>query len=290
MVAPPLFHRSQLLLGERVMARLATTRVILVGIGGVGSWTAEGLVRSGIGHLTMVDSDTICITNVNRQLQATTLNVGKSKVDELAMRLRTINPEADIVAHNGLYTESTKTEFDLARYDYVLDAIDSLSPKLGLIIDALATDATLFSCMGASAKIDPTQVRTSSIWATENCPLARRIRKRLRRHKVSREFQVVHSSELLQNAGQESACGTDRCFCPRFVEGPDGQPQEAHEWCSHKAFINGSLVTVTAAFGMALASLVIADVTRLCTGQPGPARASHKVRKRMAATDESALD
>ena len=260
MAGPAQFHRSELLVGPAAMARLAATRVILFGLGGVGSWCAEALVRSGVGHLTLVDSDCVCITNVNRQVQALAGNVGRYKVDELAARLRAIHPGAEIVARREVYGPDSMHGFGLESHDYVLDAIDSLSPKLALIIQALGLGRTLFSAMGASAKLDPTRVRVASIWDSQNCPLARRIRKRLRRHDVTTDFRVVYSEELLPNEGDVLACGTPACLCPRRAVTESGEPQEAHEWCSQKAFLNGSMVTVTATFGMCLASLVINDV------------------------------
>ncbi len=256
-----MFHRSELLVGPRVTERLARSRVILFGVGGVGSWCAEALIRSGIGHLTIVDSDCVCITNVNRQLQATSGNVGRYKVDELATRLRAINPDAEVVPRREAWGLETSTTFALETFDYVLDAIDSLSPKLGLIDNTLATGRTLFSSMGASGKLDPTRVRVASIWDSHGCPLARRLRKRLRRRGIQTPFKVVFSLEpLLENRGETAACGTEACYCPRFAIGDDGEEGEAHEWCSHKAFINGSMAPVTAAFGFALASLVVNDV------------------------------
>ncbi len=261
MKSDAMFHRSELLVGHDVIARLAGSRVILFGVGGVGSWCAEMLVRSGIGHLTIVDSDCVCVTNVNRQLQALPGNVGRYKVDELATRLRAINPDAEIVPRREAWGLETCEDFALDSFDYVLDAIDSLSPKLGLIDNTLAAGVTLFSSLGASGKLDPTRIRTATIWESHGCPLARRLRKRLRRRGIETPFKVVFSLEpLLANQGEEAACGTDACHCPRFAIGPDGATGEAHEWCSHKAFINGSMAPVTAAFGVALSSLVINDV------------------------------
>jgi len=255
----PLFQRSELLVGPAVMERLRRSRAILFGVGGVGSWCAEALIRSGLGHLTLVDSDCVCITNVNRQLQALPSNVGRYKVDELAGRLRTINPEAEIVPIREAYGLETRDGFGIETFDWVLDAIDSLSPKLGLIEHALAHGRTLFSSMGASGKLDPTRVRVANIWDSCACPLARRVRKRLRRHKVSAPYKVVFSEELVPNQGAAPACGTPSCLCPRVALGPGGERGEAHEWCSQKAFINGSMAPAVIAFGVALASLVIAD-------------------------------
>ena len=270
MPASPLFHRAELLLGPTVMEKLAATRVILFGVGGVGSWTAEALVRTGIGHVTLVDSDVICVTNVNRQLMATPAAVGRLKVEELATRLRSIHPAAEIVAVPRVYDLDSMNDFGLGSFDYVLDAIDSLSNKLGLLMQCLELGVPVFSAMGAACKLDASAVRVASIWKTERCPLARRVRKRLRHHHVTGDFLCVYSEEVVPNHPVAPACGTDRCFCPRRVVGLDGQPGEAHEWCSQKAVINGSLVHVTATFGMVLSGLVIQDVIRRVgrTGSP----------------------
>jgi tRNA threonylcarbamoyladenosine dehydratase len=265
----PVLNRAELLVGPAGMDRLQATRVILFGIGGVGSWTAEALVRSGIGHLTLVDSDAVCITNVNRQVQATLRNVGRPKVDEMAARLRLLNPATQVVPLQALYGLRTKDDFSLPTYDYVVDAIDSLSPKLGLILQCLQMAEprpTLFATMGASSKVDPTRVRTGSIWESIGDPLARRIRKRLRHHDVTGDFQVVYSDEVRVQQGEAAACGTSACLCPK-APAADGA-EAPHEWCSSKAFINGSLVQVTATFGMCLASLVVNDVLRRAGAMP----------------------
>jgi len=270
-----LFQRTGLLVGPAVLARLAGTRVILFGVGGVGSWCAEALIRSGVGHLAIVDSDCVCVTNVNRQIQALPGRVGRLKVEELGARLREINPSAEVMAHARPYGPDTRDTFAIETYDYVLDAIDSLSPKLGLIEHALLAGRTLFGTMGASAKLDPTKVRVASIWETAGCPLARRIRKRLRRHGITTDFKVVHSEELLLNQGPPTDCGTGNCLCPRFATLPDGTAAPAHGWCSRKSYVNGSVVMVTAAFGMALASLVVNDVV----ARVGPAPVRRSVRR-----------
>jgi len=262
MAGSPLFHRTELLVGPDVVDRLAATRVILFGVGGVGSWCAEALVRSGIGHLAMVDADAVCITNVNRQLQATPEAVGQPKVVELQKRLQTINPGARVDAITRIFGLATRDSFDIGNFNYVLDAVDSLSNKLGLIEYAVDHGATLFSAMGASAKLDPTRIKVSSIWETEVCPLARRIRKRLHRHGFAGDFLCLYSDEYIPNHSTAPICGTAECHCPRFMRGPDGEPMPAHEWCSSKKKINGSMVHVTATFGMMLAGLVVQDVVR----------------------------
>jgi tRNA A37 threonylcarbamoyladenosine dehydratase len=145
-----IFRRSELLLGSEAMARIARKRVIIFGVGGVGSWCAESLVRSGIHQLTIVDADSVSVTNINRQLMATTKTVGQVKVDALKERLLSINPEAEITALQQVFTEETAEEFHLEDYDYIIDAIDSLKDKVALILSACKTNAKLFSSMGAA--------------------------------------------------------------------------------------------------------------------------------------------
>jgi tRNA A37 threonylcarbamoyladenosine dehydratase len=271
-LAKPMFQRTELLLGPETMDALWKTRVILFGVGGVGSWCAEALVRSGIGHLAIVDSDCVCITNVNRQLQALPGTVGRIKVEVLAQRLRDISPAADIKVFPIAYDESTADSFDMQSYDYVLDAIDSLSHKLGLIRKALSLGCRLYSSMGASARLDPTKVRTGSLWKTRDCPLAMRVRKRLRRHGITTAITVVYSEELPRESMETSDCGTPACHCPRRAFSLDGEEVDAHEWCSSKKYINGSIMPVVATFGMSLSSLVIGDVVERCGGLPGGKR------------------
>lgn len=266
----PQFLRSQLLVGKDGLDALSSTRVILFGAGGVGSWTAEALVRSGVGHLTIVDSDVICVTNVNRQIQATSRNVGKSKVEALAGRLRDINPNADIEARMEVYDWDNSARFDLRSYDYVLDAIDSVANKVLLLFNALRDEAKVFSAMGASAKLDPARVRVGSFWSVEGCPLAKHVRKRVRTRMrnsgISGDFLCVYSDEQRPGYDGPITCGTAECFCPASdQDGNDGPP--AHEWCSKKKQINGTMVHVTAVFGFYLAGLVIRDVVGSSQGQ-----------------------
>ena len=223
------FHRNELLLGKRGVEALAETRVILFGVGGVGSWCAEALIRSGVGHLAMVDNDVVCETNINRQLQATFPNLGRPKVEALRERLLQINPDAQIDAVAKLYNLESSTGFDLGSYDYVIDAIDSLSHKVGLIAQAMESGTTLFSAMGAACKLDPSRIRTASIWKTQGCKLARVVRKRLRRRGVEGDCLCVYSEE----------------------------PTEPREGDAH-----GSMVHMTGIFGFQLAGLVVRDVYR----------------------------
>ena len=234
-----LFNRTELLLGSEVMARLRSCRVIIFGVGGVGSWCAECLVREGIGHLTLVDSDVVCITNCNRQLMATTKTIGEPKVEALRRRLLEINPEADILALQKTFSKETAGEFCLESYDYVIDAIDSLRDKVELIMQG---GPVLFSSMGAALRIDPTKVRVSEFWKVKGDPLAAAMRSTMRRNKLlpARKFLCVHSEETpLPNLGTALEDGSKTYS---------------------KVQTNGSLAHITGIFGMTLAGLVVQDI------------------------------
>lgn len=264
-------NRTRLLVGDSAMQRLAQARVILFGVGGVGSWCAESLVRSGIGHLTIVDSDLVCVTNINRQLMATSHTIGQVKVEALRERLLQINPKADVQAVQEIYCAQTYQQFALENYDYVIDAIDSLSNKMDLILHATSRSLTqdgghwpkLYSSMGAALKMDSTQIRVSEFWQVDGCPLAAALRRRMRRsHRFpGRKFQCVWSPEVLPNRGKTTACGTHQCMCPKG--GAVGRPDLAsHEWCSSKAQINGSMVHITAIMGFTLSGLIVQDIVQ----------------------------
>ena len=241
-----IFQRSELLLGDEAMQQIGSKRVIIFGVGGVGSWCAESLIRSGIRHLTIVDSDRVCASNINRQLMATTLTVGQVKVDALRERLLSINPSAEIITIEKVFNEETADTFDLDSYDYIIDAIDSLKDKALLILLATRSKAKFFSSMGAALKIDPTRIRVTEFWKVEGDPLARMLRKRFKQNDQypKRKFQCVYSDELLQNKGP--------------------QPEEKEETLSQitKGQTNGSLAHITAIFGFTLAGLVLQDATK----------------------------
>ena len=209
------------------MGRIGEKRVIIFGVGGVGTWCAESLVRSGIRKLTIVDSDRVCITNINRQLMATTKTVGQVKVDALKERLLSINPSAEVTALQQIFTAETAENFDIGSYDYIIDAIDSLKDKTLLILMATQTDAKFFSSMGAALKLDPTRIKIAEFWKVQGDPLARALRKRFKRdgQYPKRKFQCVYSDELTE---------------------PQGEGK-------------GSVVHITAIFGFMLAGLVIQD-------------------------------
>ena len=260
----PFFNRTRLLLGDNMMKSLDETRVIIFGVGGVGSWCAEGLVRSGIGHITIVDSDRVCITNVNRQMMATSRTIGMVKVDALKERLLEINPEVEVNAIQAIYSEDTATQFDLDSYDFVIDAIDSLKDKAALILHATRSKAKFFSSMGAALKLDPLKVDVAEFWQVKGCPLARALRQRFKKRKEypRKKFLCVYSDELLDNQGKESSCGTDKCVCPKTTNATGDPSLANHEWCSSKARINGSLMHITSIFGLTLSGLVIRDISR----------------------------
>ena len=231
-----IFRRAELLFGDEGMSRIAEQRVVIFGVGGVGSWCAESLVRSGIRKLTIVDSDCVSVTNINRQLMATTKTVGQVKVDALKERLLTINPSAEITALHQVFNAESASQFGLEEYDYIIDAIDSLKDKALLILLACQTKAKLFSSMGAALKLDPTRIKTAEFWKVTGDPLARALRNRFKRDKQfpKRKFQCVFSDELLEN---------------KKPIDPDDKG-------------NGSIVHITAIFGMMLAGLVVQDAVK----------------------------
>jgi tRNA A37 threonylcarbamoyladenosine dehydratase len=252
MTVNPLFQRLGILTGGPALDALGKTSVLVFGAGGVGSWCAEALVRSGIGSLGIIDSDRVCVTNVNRQVQATAATVGRMKVEALKERLQEIHPQCVIRSFGRVFCRDAAGEFGLESADYVIDAIDSLGPKLDLIEYAAAAGKPLFASMGMAQKLDPAQLKTAGIWETAGCPLARLVRSGLRKRGFKGRFTVVYSAERLPlHRELNGACGAPRCLCP---------PGDGPEWCRSKKRINGSAVTVTAAAGMILAGLVIRDV------------------------------
>lgn len=265
----PFFNRTRLLLGDDLMKRLEDTRVIIFGVGGVGSWCAEGLVRSGVGHLTIVDSDRVCITNVNRQMMATSKTIGMVKVEALRDKLLEVNPDVDITAIQAIYSEESAPQFDLNSYDYVVDAIDSLKDKAALILHATNSKTKFYSSMGAALKIDPTKISVDEFWNVNGCPLARALRQRFKKNKKfpKKKFLCVYSAEVLENIGKESSCGTDKCVCPKSESAPGNPSLANHEWCSSKARINGSLMHITSIFGLTIAGLIINDIRKRDTSR-----------------------
>lgn len=258
-----IFQRTELLLGRELMEKVMSKRVIIFGIGGVGSWCAESLVRSGISHITLVDSDRVCITNINRQLHATMRTVGEVKTEALKQRLLEINPDAEVLAIQKIYNRDNNDFFELESYDYIVDAIDSLSNKVHLIRMATRTNAVFLSSMGASLKMDPTRIRVAEFWDVKGCPLGSKVRRLIRKGDLpAKKFQCVYSEELLENKGSGASCGTDKCLCPKTKDAPGDAELANHEWCSIKAVINGTVAHITAIYGFTLAGLVIQDIYR----------------------------
>lgn len=253
-------NRTRLLLGDETMERIGRARVIIFGVGGVGSWCAESLVRSGVRHMTIVDSDRVCITNINRQLMATTETIGRVKVEALKEHLLTVNPAAEIDARQEIFTAETASGFGLDGYDYIIDAIDSLADKALLIELACRTRARFFSSMGAALKLDPTRVRVAEFWRVEGCPLARALRQRFKRLKCrpARKFLCVYSDELLGNKGTAGPCGAEECVCAKAASVISPLAADGH---TRKAQTNGSLMHITAIFGLTIAGLVIKDLS-----------------------------
>lgn len=257
-----IFQRTELLIGKSKMNKLREKRVIIFGIGGVGSWCAESLIRSGIMHLTIVDSDRVCVTNINRQIMATTKTVGKVKTEVLKERLLEINPKAEINALQMIYNKETHESFQLETFDFIIDAIDSFANKIYLIKMATQTDAVFFSSMGAALKMDPTRIKVSEFWKVDGCPFGAALRKKIRQSKVlvSKKFMCVYSDELLENQGENASCGTEKCLCPKVINGPGDPDLVNHEWCSLKAQVNGTTSHIPAIFGLTIAGLVTQSI------------------------------
>lgn len=259
-----IFQRTELLLGKSFMKKASEKRVIIFGIGGVGSWCAESLIRSGIMHLTIVDSDRVCVTNINRQIMATTKTIGKVKTEVLKERLLEINPNAEITALQMIYSKETHESFRLETFDFIIDAIDSFSNKIYLIQMATQTNAVFFSSLGAALKMDPTRIKVAEFWKVDGCPFGAALRKKIRQSKVvvGKKFMCVYSDELLENRGENTSCGMEKCLCPKALNGLGDQDLVNHEWCSLKAQVNGTTSHIPAIFGLTIAGLVVQAIEK----------------------------
>jgi len=241
----PIFERLILLTGKEGLEKLNNTCALVFGAGGVGSWAAEALVRSGVGKIGIIDNDVVCASNVNRQSEATTLTLGQPKASSLKKRLLEINPECDITAWDEIFCRETAENFRIEKSDYAVDAIDSLNHKLDLIETVYNADVTLYSSMGMALKTDPSQIKAASVWKTGNCPLARLVRQGLRKRGFTGDFTAVYSTETpMHNETDEE----------QFANTGGNTPYQGRKK------INGSIVTVTASAGLLLASLVINSV------------------------------
>lgn len=232
------FSRTELLLGKDAMEKLKTARVAVFGIGGVGGYVVEALARSGIGAIDLIDNDEVSISNINRQIIATHETVGKSKVDAAEERVRSINPDCKVVKHKLFYLPETAGEFDFSQFDYIVDAIDTVSGKLQLVLAANEAATPIISAMGAGNKLDPTAFRVSDIYKTSVCPLARVMRQELKKRGI-KKLKVVYSEEEPIKC---SAADTDEAL-------PDG-----------KRSIPGSVAFVPPVVGLIIAGEVIKDI------------------------------
>jgi len=243
----PIFQRLALLTGSGAVEAIGKSRVIVVGIGGVGSWCAEALLRSGVGSMTLVDSDTVGITDFNRQVQALNGNMGRKKTEALKERFNSINPSCDVISFPHFFSKDNAALINFSEADYVIDAIDTIESKLDLIETAAAAGKRFFSSMGMAWKFDPTQIRTADIWETSACPLAKLVRQGLKKRGFSGHFIVVYSLEKPSRG--------DRGSLSRNEESAKNDTNK-----SRKKAVLGSAMPVTATAGMVLASLVIRDI------------------------------
>ena len=245
------FSRTELIFGKEAMEKLASCRVAIFGIGGVGGYTVEALIRSGIGAVDLIDDDKVCLTNLNRQIYATRKTVGKYKVDVAAERIADINPNAEVRTYKTFYMPETADQFDFTQYDYVVDAIDTVTGKIELILNAKATNTPIISSMGAGNKVDASAFEVADIYDTSICPLAKVMRRELRSRGV-KDLKVVYSKEKPLTPVDDMAisCKTN-CICP---------PGTARK-CTERRQVPGSNAFVPSAVGLIIAGEVIKDLT-----------------------------
>lgn len=244
------FSRTQLLFGPEAMEKLRMSRVAVFGIGGVGGYAVEALARSGIGALDLIDDDRVCLTNLNRQLHATRKTIGQYKVDAAEERVHEINPDCRVNTYRLFYLPDTRDQFDFTQYDYVIDAIDTVTGKLALIEAANAAGTPIICSMGAGNKTDPTAFRVADIYRTSVCPLARVIRSECRKRGI-RRLKVVYSTEQPVRPLEDPAISCrSHCICP-----PDTRK------CTVRRDIPGSTAFVPSVAGLIIAGEVVKDLT-----------------------------
>ena len=245
------FSRTELLFGKEAMEKLAASRVAIFGIGGVGGFTVEALVRSGVGTVDLIDDDKVCLTNINRQIFATRKTVGKYKVDVAEERLHEINPDAVVNTYKTFYSPETAGQFDFTQYDYIVDAIDTVTGKLELVMNANAAHTPIISSMGAGNKVDPTAFEVTDIYKTSVCPLARVMRYELKRRGI-KKLKVVYSKEPPLTPIDDMAISCrEHCICP---------PGTARK-CTQRRQVPGSNAFVPSVVGLIIAGEVIKDLT-----------------------------
>ena len=247
------FSRTELLLGQEGMEKLYRARVAVFGIGGVGGYTVEALARSGVGTLDLIDDDKVCLTNLNRQIFATRKTVGQYKVDVAQQRILEINPKAVVHTYKTFYAPQTAELFDFSQYDYVVDAIDTITGKLELVEQAEKAGVPIISSMGAGNKMDPTAFEVADIYETSVCPLARVMRKELKKRGI-KKLKVVYSKEPPMTPIEDMAisCRTN-CICP---------PGTARK-CTQRRQVPGSNAFVPSVVGLIIAGEVVKDLTAM---------------------------
>ena len=247
------FSRTQLLLGQEGMEKLYRARVAVFGIGGVGGYTVEALARSGVGTLDLIDDDKVCLTNLNRQIFATRKTVGQYKVDVAQQRILEINPKAVVHTYKTFYAPQTAEQFDFSQYDYVVDAIDTVTGKLELVEQAEKAGVPIISSMGAGNKMDPTAFEVADIYETSVCPLARVMRKELKKRGI-KKLKVVYSKEPPMTPIEDMAvsCRTN-CICPPGTE----------RKCTQRRQVPGSNAFVPSVVGLIIAGEVVKDLTSM---------------------------
>ena len=246
------FSRTELLLGKGAMDRLAGARVAVFGIGGVGGYVCEALVRSGVGAFDLIDDDKVCLTNLNRQIIATRKTVGKYKTEVMKERILDINPDADVRIHNCFFLPENADEFPFEEYDYVVDAVDTVTAKIVLVMKAQGAGVPIISSMGAGNKLDGSQFRVADIYKTKVCPLAKVMRRELKKRGV-KKLKVVYSEEQPMTPLEDMAisCKTN-CICP---------PGAEHK-CTQRRAIPGSVAFVPSVAGLIIAGEVVKDLIK----------------------------
>lgn len=252
------FSRTQLLLGAEEMGRLYRARVAVFGIGGVGGYTVEALARSGVGALDLIDDDRVCLTNVNRQIFATRKTVGQFKVDVAEQRILEINPKIAVRTYKTFYTPQTAEQFDFTQYDYIVDAIDTVTGKLALVEQAQRAGVPIISSMGAGNKMDPTAFEVADIYETSVCPLARVMRRELKKRGIQK-LKVVYSKEQPMTPIDDMtiSCRT-HCICP---------PGTARK-CTQRRQVPGSNAFVPSVAGLIIAGEVVRNLSGFPPNQP----------------------
>lgn len=246
------FSRTELLIGKDALNKLKSARVAIFGIGGVGGYTAEALARSGVGAIDLIDDDKICITNINRQLYALSSTVGKYKVDVAAERIKDINPDCDVKTYKTFYLPETADEFDFSVYDYVIDAVDTVSAKLSIVLQAEMAGVPVISAMGAGNKLDPTAFKVADIYKTSGCPLARVMRTECKKRGI-KGFKVVYSEERAVKPQTDAVVSCrHHCVCPA------GTTRK----CTARRDIPSSNAFVPPVVGFIMASEVVKDIIK----------------------------